>query len=62
MNPSQTVFASWYLIQSVLDPITSKKIALLKKSEYSQLFNKISQNQIEARYGGTLAEPEDSFW
>jgi len=61
MNPSQTIVASWYLIQSLLDPITSKKIALMKKTEYSQLLNKISQSQIETRYGGTLADPE-TYW
>jgi len=42
----------------LIDPKTSKKITMLKKTQYPELLTKIPQNQLEEKYGGTLILPD----
>jgi len=42
-------------------PETAAKISMIDKSEYPQLLEKISIDQLEERYGGKLPKL-DSYW
>jgi len=40
----------------LIDPETASKISMLSKSDFPQLLEKISIDQLERRYGGTLPD------
>jgi hypothetical protein len=54
MNPSTFLNSSWNIISSFIDPETSAKISMLKKSHFKQLLERISVDQLEERYDGKL--------
>jgi len=61
MNPPRLLKASWSMIQKLVHPETAAKISMIDKSEYPQLLEKISIDQLEERYGGKLPKL-DVYW
>jgi len=60
MNPSSVLKKTWSLVSSFIDPETAGKISMVTKSEYPQLLERISKDQLLQKYGGTL--PEKYCW
>jgi len=61
MNPSSVLKLSWNMISGLIDPETASKISMLSKSDFPQLLERISADQLERRYGGTLPD-RTIFW
>jgi hypothetical protein len=61
MNPSTFLNSSWNIISSFIDPETSAKISMLKKSHFKQLLERISVDQLEVCYDGKLPN-RSTYW
>lgn len=61
LNAPRLLKASWGMVQKILHPETAAKISMINSDEYAQLLEKAPADQLEEKYGGTLAPP-DVYW
>lgn len=61
LNPSSSLNTSWKIIKAFLDKDTAAKISFVKSTEIQQLQERISKDQLEVQFGGTVPNV-DKFW
>jgi len=61
LNPTSFLKRMWTFITAFIDPETSEKINMIKKSDFGKLLERIDASQLEQAYGGTLPTRE-VYW
>jgi hypothetical protein len=60
LNPTSFLKRMWSIISSFIDSETGEKINMLKKNDFPKLLERISPEQLEQVYDGTLVR--ESYW
>ena len=55
-NPPKIITMTWYVVQKLMEKETTEKIKFIKKDQFDQILDKISQEQLESRFGGVVQD------
>jgi len=62
MNVSTGVWLIWKMIKNMLDPNTEKKIKVLAKNDFSEIYKHINREQVEEKFGGTARNVSSHYF
>ena len=52
---------TWYVLEKLMQKETTEKIKFIQKNKFTEILEKISEEQLENKFGGII-EDQNEYW